>query len=333
MELVREAYLNAIHHIRELTGEQLIWHQICTDSWNLKQLRDWYSMQATFTPTRTGNARGKVIEQSFGTNWHGILRQYKNYGGYNITAQHKSNADAIRKNAKEFPHISEAPAQIAHFFQQLRNQVNEKIGKSKQQEWLEAFHAMPSERKRRLSDSKRILLFGKHHTWQNQITNAGINITLNKHPLVYDIPKADYKKHVGRTMQVIYDPYDLNSILATSEDARIQILCPAMESMKMAIADFQPGDRAKLNVKLNEKRELSQSILDAQQRRQNILSQNNISAESLLQAGVLIKEQRHLAENNYLAQNDEPQQLNTPQAEDDYFDLLVKNNPQPDDES
>jgi hypothetical protein len=325
-ELVHEAYLNAIHHVRELTGEQVIWHQVCTDSWGLKQLRDWYSMQATFTPTRTGNARGKVIEQAFGNNWHGLLRQYMNYGGYNITAQHKRNPDAIRKNAKDFPHIDDAPAQVADFFNKLRSQVNEKTGKTKQQEWLEAFRALPEERKRSLSDTKRILLFGKRHTWQNKITNAGINISLNKHPLIYDIPKADYAKHVGRTMQVIYDPYDLTSILATSEDARIQILCPVMEKMKMAIADFAPGDRARLNVKLNAKRELSQNILDAQQRRQQVLAENNISAEGLLQAGVLVKEQRQLAENTLHSQDeaqDNLPELQQPE-EEDYFDLKIR---------
>lgn len=338
MELVQEAYLNAIHHIKELTGEHAIWHQICADGWGISRqnsdgskrektkLQKWYELQAAFAPTQHGNARGKYIEQFFGKKWHEVLRHYKNYGGYNITAQHKSNSDAIDKYSKEFPSIEQAPAQVAHFFAQLRNQITAS-GKTKQQQWLEAFNALPSEKKLPLPDDKRILLFGKRHTWLNKITNAGISIALNKHQLTYDIPAADYKQHVGKTMHVIYDPYDLTKVLATSEDGRTQILCPAMEKMQSAIADFAPGDRMRLNVKLNEKKQLSQSILDAQHNRQQLLSQNGVDAESLLQAGVLIKEQRQLAENNYHEQNDEANyqlpEHQPQQEEEDVFDMMI----------
>jgi hypothetical protein len=323
-ELVHEAYLNAIHHIKELTGEQTIWQQIRTDSWGLKRLADWYSMQAVFTKTQTGNARGKYIEQFFGKKWHSILRQYKNYGGNNITAQTQRNRDTDKLNAKNFPGIEHAPAQIAHFFAQLRSRVSERTGKTKQQEWLEAYRALPAADKRSLPDTQRLLLFGKRHQYQNKITNTGINITLNRHPLIFDIPKADYAKHVGKTMQVIYDPYDLSSVLAIADDARVQILCPVMEKMKSALADFQPGDRARLNVKLGDKKELSQQVLNGQRQRQELLSSKGIHAESILQAGVMIKEDRQLAENTYYEHEQLNEQPAQQQDEEDIFDLMIR---------
>jgi hypothetical protein len=85
-ELVYEAYLNAANHVLQLTGDHYLWHQIKTDHWNLKTLQSFYEKQGTFTPAKAKNARGKVIEQSFGQNWGNKLKELypKNYKGNNL---------------------------------------------------------------------------------------------------------------------------------------------------------------------------------------------------------------------------------------------------------
>jgi hypothetical protein len=298
-ELVHQAFLNAVHHVRELTGEQLYWHQVQTDSWGLKALRDWYELQAKFTPTKTGNSRGKVIEQAFGHNWHRFLKLYNNYSGHNITAKKKANWEMLDKNKKDFPTIEEAPAQIAHFVNNLRTHVNEKTGKSKQEQWLEAFGKMLPEQKRELTDTKRLLYYGMPHQYTNKLTNAGLNITIGRKMLGYDVPKEDYLKHVGKTVQVLYDPYDPLSVLATMDDCRVQVLCPVYEKMKMALADMVDGDRAKLNIKLQEQKEVNQYVLNEKAKRMEQLQQRGINTAEMLNAPWMNKEDRQLEENAY----------------------------------
>lgn len=330
VDLVKAAYLNAVHHIKEITGEHLLWHQIQADHYALKALRPFYEGQAIFTPPRVKLARGKIIEQSFGHNWHSILRQYPNYANNNITAQKKGNFEAIQANAKYFPTVNEGFDQVADFFNRLRHSVNEKTGKSKQQQWLEAYAMMSSENKKSLTDQRRLLLFGHEHSYKNKLTNAGINVTLKGQKITYDINKEDYLKHVGKTMQVFYDPYDLTTVLATMDDLRVQVLCPVYEKHKMAVIEMVEGDRERLNVKIRESKEIGQYVLDKQFETNLILQRAGIDANSMLQAGVLNKEDKSLAENNYYAA-----ELNSPPSfelddykmeseEEDVFDKIVK---------
>lgn len=296
-DLVRMAYLNAVHHVRELTGEYAYWKQIKTDSWSLKNLKPFYSQQATFTPTTVGNARGKIIEQSFGKVWHTQLRQYPNYAGHNITAGKKNNPDAIERVKRDFPLMEQGPDQIAHFIGQMRQLLNTKTGKTRQQEWLEAYNEMGYEKKRLLTDTNRLLIFGKLHQYTNEITNRGIEFTLQGKVLSYDVPTDQYVKHLGKTIRVAYDPYDLNKILAVDETQRLQILCEADKPIPMAIADMTEGDRTRLNIKLKEKKAIGQMVLDKKAEWAQIAGSN---AESLLQAGVLTKEIKTAAEQNLL---------------------------------
>ncbi len=300
IDLVKEAYLNAVHHVKELTGGYYLWQQIKADSWGLAALGPWYERQATFTPPRTGNARGKVIEQAFGNNWHRLLRQYPNYAGHNITAKKKINPDAIQLEKKNFPSVAHAPEIIKDFINRLRNQSVQESGKTRQELWLEGWNSCEQNRKKELPTNSRLLLFGKRHEYTNTITKDGLNVTLNGNKMVFEVPAPAYKAHIGKTLRVAYDPYDLTAVLACSEDESIQIVCPIYERYKMAIADFTPGDRHRLNVMLGEKRELSQWVLDEKVRRQQVLSTARIDAESILQAGIFTKELKGEAEEVYV---------------------------------
>jgi hypothetical protein len=291
-DVVRMAYLNAIHHVREITGDQLIWKQIKADHWGLKSLKPFYEQQATFTPPKLGNARGKIIEQAFGK-MHTELAQYINYAGHNITAGQKMNTEALEKNKRSFPTKEQGIEQIAHFIELVRNKISSKTGKSKRQEWLDAYNETPIDKKRQLSDQNRLLWFGKVHEYSNQITNRGIEFTLKGRILSYDVPTVQYVQHIGKTIKVVYDPYDLTKILATDETQRLQILCSYDSPIPMAIADMTDGDRARLNVKLREKRMIQEMASSKKEQWAQIAGKN---AESLMQAGVLTKEIKNAAE-------------------------------------
>lgn len=304
-DLVRAAYANAINHIRELTGNYYSWQQIVTDHWgiaksNSKQptsLQQWYESQAVFTPAKVGNARSKSIEAAFGR-WHQVLKQYTNYAGHNITAVSKINPDAIKLNKKDFPLKEDGHNQIAEVIHRIRTEISDKTGTSLQQEWIDAFNANHA-RMLPLNTSRRLQLYGTVHPWKNELTNAGINITIDKRLYTFDVPEADYMRNVGKRMQVIYDPYNMSEILAITEDGRVQIVCPSFDFQKMAIADMVPGDRAKINVLIDQKDRMGQHVLDTQAQRRELLQRKGIDANSMLQAGYISKQTSQIADNSY----------------------------------
>lgn len=315
-ELVHEAYRNAAQHVYELTGSTYLWHQIKTDHWNLKVLGDYFEQQATFTPAAAKNARGKIIEQAFGHVWHHKLKELYpvNYKGHNINAKFKVNTDALEANKKFFPVKEKAPGDIAAFIESLRHLRNEESAdkRTRQQVWLEAFDNMQDSKRRLISKEQSLMLFGKEHKHpktgvllSNTITNAGLEVTINGQKVIYETPKESYLDTLGLTVSVKYNPYDLNEILAVSNDGRTRFVCSKYQKMPMAIADYQPGTRAMLNERLEEKRGHVQFIVNARDERLNVLKRAQLDAESLLSAGVLTKELKYAAERQLIQGNDD----------------------------
>jgi len=301
-ELVKAAYANAIAHVRELTGDYYIWHQLQTDSWNKKGLTSWYEAQGHYTPASTGNARAKIIERSFGTVWHQQLKLCTNYAGYNITAAEKRNPDSIERLKRTFPTKEEGIKQIAEFIDSMRRlpaiSVTNEI-KTKQQEWIESFKTK-CKPVIVLADSKRLRLFGIEHQWTNELTNSGLVFKLNGKKYIYDIDKQNYIQNVGKKMQITYFPYDLNTILATAEEGKIEFVCKTTENMPMALADRSVGDQQRLNLRLKESKEIALEAGSKVPIWKETLAINGIDPEAILQAGTLVKELRHGAEQKSL---------------------------------
>jgi hypothetical protein len=288
-DLVRLAFVDAMHHIKELTGNWYLPHQLQTDQWGKGTLTEFYQSIATYTPATAKVARAKYIEQAFGTKWHQALKLYPNYAGQNITAKHKINEDALALRKKDFPAIEFAPQQVEHFINTMRNLVNDKTGLTKQQEWLQAFRQSHKSQEKAISDMQFLHLFGTSHDYQNRITNKGLTPCLNGMERLFEIPEAYYLESVGKKVQVIYDPIDFSRVLVT-DGASLRFIAHEYEKLPSALADFLPGDRARLNHKLEEKRRHVEFISQQKEKRQNLLERNKIDAESLLQAGVMAKE-------------------------------------------
>lgn len=306
-ELIREAYRNAMRHIKELTGGYYLWHQTVADRWGLQSdnLLGFFESLATFTPPTAGLARAKVIERSFGTEWHNALKHYNNYAGHNITAREKHNSDFAQANLKRRPSIAEAPALIARFIASMRTLEWKGSGRSREQVWLDGFRTMEAGRAKRITEEVYLQRFGHRHEFENTVRNTGITVTIGEIRRTYDVPEEIYRQAVGKKIRVIYDPADMSRILV--EGDRLRFIATENVPMPMALADMQPGDRDRLNAVLERKKRLRDQNRQTREARRALLDRVGTDAHSLLQAGVMVKEARFGASEivNRLALNDD----------------------------
>lgn len=292
-ELIREAYRDAMNHVRELTGAYHLWGQIIADRWGLKgDLKAFFDDQAPFTPPAPGKARPKVIERLFATEWHRELKRYPNYAGYNITAKTKHNSDFVEANQKNYPRCGqEALAQIAEFIETMRTVEWNKTGRTRREVWLANFEQMQVGEARRISELTYLSTFGEKHGYLNRINNTGISVTIDGVPRLYDIPDEVYRYAVGKRVQVQYDPSDLGRILV-SDGEHLRFVAQANRPVPMALGDMTEGDRKRLNEKLARKERRIIEITDEAAFHQSELARLGIDAHSLLQAGIKKKEDR-----------------------------------------
>jgi hypothetical protein len=315
-ELVQAAFLDAANHVKQLTGDHYFWRQIVADHWNLKALAPYFDQQAHFTPAAAKNARAKVIEQSFGKKWHGKLKELfpLNYSGHNITAKAKLNRDAIEANKKFFPAKEQAPDDIAQFIAEMRQLVDPATGKTKEQQWKEAFECTQAQEKRLITAEQHLMWLGQEHKHSlngnilhNTITNNGLMPTINGEERIYEIPADLYRDTLGLRVKIKYDPYDLSYVLAMTDDERTRIVCREFERVPMALADYKEGSRTRINALLTEKKGHVLSNVAEKEEREAILKRAGIDSRSLLQAGVLTKQIKQEAERQLTAGGSEDQ--------------------------
>lgn len=292
-DLIRLAYLDAVHHVKDLTGKWHLPHQIRSDRFGLdakatNDLGQFYQSLATFTPAKVGAPRGKYIEQSFGKKWHQVLSTYMNYAGTNITSKTRLNEDHRALMQKDYPTIEQAPAQIRQFINILRSLVDEKTGMSKQEQWLKGYNESEKAKQHEITDLQLLLKLGTRHDYKNKITNRGITPAINCVERTYEIPEQVYLQTIGATVQVIFDPMDFSRILVTNGND-LCFIAREMELMPSAIADYKPGDRARLNDRLNEKQRHMEYVNSKKDNRQNTLRMTGIEAAGYLQAGLHTK--------------------------------------------
>jgi hypothetical protein len=199
----------------------------------------------------------------------------------------------------------------------MRNLQSVEDGASRQEAWIEGFKNSEISRQKQINDEQLLMLFGTTHTFHNQvednkvqITSRGIEVHINKHFHEYDIPEDIYMSVVGKRVNVIYDPYNLDRILVTDGKSVRFTASKLTNSMKMpsALIDYQPGDRTRLNNKLKAMEEHVKTFTNAKEKRDSLLELNRIDTDGLLQSGLLIKGQKQAAElayqNNLLGTGD-----------------------------
>ena len=335
-ELIKEAYRNANRHVMELTGASYMWQQLQTDRWALDQkqtteLGVFYKSMAVSTPAGLKNSQAKYIERSFGTVWHTVLKKMfpSNYSGHNLTAKQKLNPDNLKP--AYFPPMEKAHEMVSAFIEAMRQTTRKGSEMTRQQEWMHAFDNSEKSQKRLLSEEMRLQIFGKQHLKRggasletNQITAGGLTPTLMGKSRIYELSQDLIYEHIGKSVNVTYDEYDLSTVLVT-DGKGLRFLAHEYELLPSAIADYEPGDRERINNLLTEKGTLMPMIQKEVDSRKNVLERAKIDAESRLQAGVMVKAVTHKDQQLITASNHGAKVTTEDDEEFDiYADMLRK---------
>lgn len=328
VELVKSAYVNAMYHIRELTGAWYLPHETRTDKWSIKSLKPFYESMGHYIETPVGSKKRGYIEQLFGTtHWKRCMKLgANNYTGNNITARHRGvNQEVLAANKKLYPTVQqEAVQQIETFFHRLRT-IPATGTESKQQQWLAAWKQLEADEKKQITDEQFLQIFGIVHNpggRQIRITNMGVTPQINGSRLIYEVPAQLHLESIGKAVNVIYDPVDMSRVLVT-DGAGLRFMATTTQLAPKALRDVQPGDRTHLNHLLAQKKEQSGRVAAAGEKRRQVLYEEGIDPENLLQAGVMEKELKQLAEVSFQAGiRPELRQLEEPDADYDPFDQM-----------
>jgi hypothetical protein len=305
-ELVYSAFRNALNHIAELTGEYYLPHQLQTDRWGLdvkmkNELGEFYKKLAHFTPQAKHVPQGKYIERSFGTEWHQVLKVMptNNYAGKNITAKERLSAEYIIEASKNYPNIKDMPAIVDGFINVMRKKANPKTKVSRQAEWLEAFHASAKSQEKRIDAGMKIQLTGvKRPGNPLTITSQGLRPVLEGKKISLDIPDEVIWQHNGKKVDIFYDPQNLNEVVVTDHKGLRFTAAQIGRKMPAALADYQPGDANRLQDLFTAKKAIGEMMTTRLHER--LQAVEGIDAQSLLQAGVLLKDVKQGAEADYL---------------------------------
>ena len=289
VELVKDAYRNALQHVVELTGGAYCWHQVSTDRWaisgkNTTPLEKFYRSMGAFTPAAVGNAQSKYIERSFGTTWHQHLKALfpEGYSGHNLTAKEQINTD--NRKPSKFLSIEELPDKLETFINSLRA--------PKLKEWLEGFAASDKSKARLLEPAARLQIFGETVARTTSITAKGVSTTIAGEKMQYELSQEQIFNHIGKTVQVIYDPNNLSQVLIT-DGKGLRIVSEEYQLVPSALADYEAGDADRIKRLQAEKKTLMPMIQSFVNDRKLSLERQMIDAESRLQAGVLTKGINH----------------------------------------
>lgn len=308
VKMVHAAYLDAAYHVKQLTGSWHMWHEIRTDRWALKSLQPFYEKQAFFNPQGFKNAKSKLIEQAFGHDLPGILKKVQGYTGHNITAAHRGvNPDHQVANRQNQHEVEEAGVVVDYIMKELRNlpgKRNKKI--TREQEWLDAWAAMPDKDKRSVSDEFILSTFGTPHSvrdlkYPNEITNNGVKVQINNVKYQYLPPPTQLQQLIGTSVRVMYDGIDMSRVLLVNEDRNVRVMAHTFVPIPGAAKDFGEGDRSRFNMYLDIKRQNIRQITEEQIERRDKLKEAGIDEEYLLQMGSVNfpKEQAKRAELAY----------------------------------
>lgn len=306
VDLVVEAYRNAMNHVKEITGGYYMWHQIVADNWGRATLKAFYQRQAKTTLAQVGNAKSKYIERFFGIEWHEEQKRFGNHSGYNIVAKTKPNPDWIETNKKNFPTKEEGVYQIAKFVERLRNKKWQDTGKARRQVWLENFFANEKSKQNAISDYNFLDIFGiqrykkgGEELQSNRITNNGIDITYNGDKYTYKVPSDLYRATIGKDAYTIVDPADMSRVLIRTADSQQTFVAQIAQKVASCFADMTLEGYTLWHSQLQTKDERKKAVDKELAERTKAASDFDI--ETYLQVGDLTKELNQKMQDAYIA--------------------------------
>lgn len=307
MELVRAAYLNAMYHIRSITGGWYLPFETKTDRWAISSLLPFYESMGNYMKTPVGSKHRGYIEQFFGSAlWKRSLKAgANNYTGNNISAKTRGvNQEVLDKSVKQYPTVGvEAYHQIEQFFYRLRHTPGAS-GKSKHETWMEAWNQLSEDKKRPIDEVQFLLKFGIEHNYRGagiQITNRGVEPRINGVQYSFDLEQYDLG-HIGKTVSVLYDPHDMSRVLLT-DYADLRIIARDARLHTRTLEDADLGSRMALNEILNQKRNDVKQIGAQSDKRKEVLSSHFVDADAVMLSTTVTKELKQAAEVKALVPN------------------------------
>ena len=281
-QLIAQALRSAAHHTEELFGVKCHPREIQYDHYQIGALTPLYkAMSNKLSPARAKNARAKIIEPYFSRLNKTYCQLQPNWSGYGITG--KKGKGTNREVASDLRHQIPTRAEVEGQIHTIMSQERA----LKHEEYMSLFDGDITD----IQLDRAIYLEHWGETSGRYIGQSiyGLTPTIFGEVQYYESFEQGFKEQRHQRWQVYYDPSDLSSVLAVSEDGQYKYLLERKHLQPMAVEDQRPEDLQHLERVRTHQREIEDWV-DGEWKRMMPLaleaSKDNSVAQELLQRSI-----------------------------------------------
>ena len=281
-QLIAQALRSAAHHTEELFGVKCHPREIQYDHYQIGALTPLYkAMSNKLSPARAKNARAKIIEPYFSRLNKTYCQLQPNWSGYGITG--KKGKGTNREVASDLRHQIPTRAEVEGQIHTIMSQERA----LKHEEYMSLFDGDVTD----IQLDRAIYLEHWGETSGRYIGQSiyGLTPTIFGEVQYYESFEQGFKEQRHQRWQVYYDPSDLSSVLAVSEDGQYKFLLERKHLQPMAVEDQRPEDLQHLERVRTHQREIEDWV-DGEWKRLMPLaleaSKDNSVAQELLQRSI-----------------------------------------------
>ena len=281
-QLIAQALRSAAHHTEELFGVKCHPREIQYDHYQIGALTPLYkAMSNKLSPARAKNARAKIIEPYFSRLNKTYCQLQPNWSGYGITG--KKGKGTNREVASDLRHQIPTRAEVEGQIHTIMSQERA----LKHEEYMSLFDGDITD----IQLDRSIYLEHLGETSGRYIGQSiyGLTPTIFGEVQYYESFEQGFKEQRHQRWHVYYDPSDLTSVLAVSEDGQYKFLLERKHLQPMAVEDQRPEDLQHLERVRTHQREIEDWV-DGEWKRMMPLaleaSKENSVAQELLQRSI-----------------------------------------------
>ena len=281
-QLIAQALRSAAHHTEELFGVKCHPREIQYDHYQIGALTPLYkAMSNKLSPARAKNARAKIIEPYFSRLNKTYCQLQPNWSGYGITG--KKGKGTNREVASDLRHRIPTRAEVEGQIHTIMSQERA----LKHEEYMSLVDGDITD----IQLDRSIYLEHWGETSGRYIGQSiyGLTPTIFGEVQYYESFEQGFKEQRHQRWQVYYDPSDLTSVLAVSEDGQYKYLLERKHLQPMAVEDQRPEDLQHLERVRTHQREIEDWV-DGEWKRMMPLaleaSKDNSVAQELLQRSI-----------------------------------------------
>lgn len=281
-QLIAQALRSAAHHTEELFGVKCHPREIQYDHYQIGALTPLYkAMSNKLSPARAKNARAKIIEPYFSRLNKTYCQLQPNWSGYGITG--KKGKGTNREVASDLRHQIPTRAEVEGQIHTIMSQERA----LKHEEYMSLFDGDVTDIQ--LDRSIYLEHWGESSGRYIGQSIYGLTPTIFGEVQYYESFEQGFKEQRHQRWQVYYDPSDLSSVLAVSEDGQYKYLLERKHLQPMAVEDQRPEDLQHLERVRTHQREIEDWV-DGEWKRMMPLaleaSKDNSVAQELLQRSI-----------------------------------------------